>query len=311
MSPKFSLVIPILNEEESIPELVSQIADVMRSLDESYEILFVDDGSTDKTLPILKELSAKNKHIRVDSFRRNLGKSPALTYGFQHAKGEFVLTLDADLQDDPANIPLLYQTLIEGDYDMVTGWRKNRRDPIRKVISSKFFNGLVSFMFSFKINDLNCGLKIYRAELAKELNLYGGRHRFIPVLANEMGSAVGEVPIVHHQRKYGVSKYKFTKILTDIPDLMTMYFLTKYTGRPLHFFWKVGVTMLTLGLIVLIYLSYLHFMGERIGNRPLLLFGVLIVIAGIQTVFTGLIGDLLVSLLSNQKENMPTKYESK
>lgn len=311
MTPTFSLVIPILNEEESIPELVTQIETAMKKLGKSYEILFVDDGSTDKTLPMLKDLAKKKNTIKIFSFRRNLGKSPALTYGFQRASGEYIVTLDADLQDDPANIPLLYKTLIDGEYDMVTGWRKERRDPVRKVISSKLFNNLVSFMFNFKINDLNCGLKIYTADLAKELHLYGGRHRFIPILANEMGYRVGEVPIVHHERKYGTSKYKFTKILTDIPDLMTIYFVTKYTGRPLHFFWKIGVILLGLGGAILLYLTYLRFMGERIGTRPLLLFGVLLVIAGFQTVFTGLLGDLLVSLHSNPKEKLPTKYESK
>ncbi len=312
MQKDFSIVVPVYNEQESVRELVLNIQKAFSKMKKTYEILFVDDGSNDNTLEILKTLEREFKNVKIYSFRRNLGKSPALTLGFQKATGKFVVTMDGDLQDDPINILRLYQKLTHGGFDLVTGWRKERKDGIFKKLSSKLFNKIaIPFLFSLKLNDLNSGLKIYRLELARELKIYGGMHRFIPVIANEMGYKVSEIDTIHHARKYGVSKYKFSKMFTDIPDLMTIYFITKYNRRPLHFFGKIGSFVLVIGIIILIYLSILHFMGQAIGDRPLLMFGILLVIAGIQTIFTGLIADLIVNFNNRGEATFPIKYETR
>ncbi len=301
------MVIPVLNEEESIPELVKNIENAIKK--ESYEIVFIDDGSTDKSVEILKKLSQKEENIRLIALRRNLGKSPALTLGFQKAKGEYVVMMDADLQDDPNEIKKLQKKMDEG-YDLVSGWRKNRKDSLLKVVNSKFFNSLMSKLFNVKVHDLNCGLKLMKNDVAKELFLYGGMHRFITIISKELGFKVAEAPIVHHERRYGESKFKSTKILTDIPDLMTIYFLTKYTKRPLHFFMKLGAPLAAVGFIALFYLTILRLMGETIGNRPLLIFAVLFVITGLQIMLTGLIADLIVNFNRKEINDYPISFDS-
>lgn len=305
----FSIVIPVFNEEESLRELVANIMRAFGKIKKTYEIIFVDDGSSDRTLEILKLLARENRNMKIFSFRKNLGKSFALMLGFAKTSGKFIVTMDADLQDDPTNISGLYQKLIRGNFDLVTGWRKDRKDNIFKKISSSFFNTTVSTLFGKKLHDLNSGLKIYRVELTRELKIYGGMHRFIPIIAKEMGFSVGELEIVHRARKYGISKYKSSKILTDIPDLITIYFIMKYNHRPLHFFGKIGSFIFLIGIALLTYLSILHFQGERIGDRPLLIFGVLLVIAGIQVIFTGLIADLIVNFHVKDNEEYPIKFE--
>lgn len=309
MQKDFSIVIPIYNEQESIRELIANIKRAFSGVKKTFEIIFVDDGSTDKTLSILKNVRAENKDIKIYSFRKNLGKSPALMLGFRESTGKVIVTLDADLQDDPSNIMALYQKLTKNGYDIVTGWRKDRKDNVFKIISSQIFNKIVSILFGLRLHDLNSGLKIYKSEAAKDLKIYGGMHRFIPIIAQEMGYKVAEKEILHHPRKYGYSKYKFTKVFTDIPDLITIYFLTKYTRRPLHFFGKIGAFVFTIGFIVLLYLSYLRFMGERIGGRPLLLFGILLVLTGIQIIFTGLLADLIVNISTKDNDDFPIKFE--
>jgi len=304
---KYSLVIPVLNEEESLPELVKNIENALKS--ETFEIVFIDDGSTDKSKEIIKKFISQKKNIRLIAFRRNLGKSPALTLGFQKAKGEFIVMMDADLQDDPEEITKLKDKLDEG-FDLVSGWRKERRDSLLKVINSKFFNSLMSNLFNVKVHDLNCGLKLMKNDVAKELFLYGGMHRFITIISKELGFKVAEAPIKHHPRKFGESKFKSTKILTDIPDLMTIYFLTKYTKRPLHFFMKLGVPIAFLGFGALFYLSILRLFGEPIGDRPLLIFGVLFVITGLQVMLTGLIADLVVNFNRKEISDFPISFDS-
>lgn len=304
---KYSLVIPVLNEEESLPELVKNIENALKK--ETFEIVFIDDGSTDKSKEILKKFISQKKNIRLIAFRRNLGKSPALTLGFQKAKGEFIVMMDADLQDDPEEITKLKDKLDEG-FDLVSGWRKERRDSLLKVINSKFFNSLMSNLFNVKVHDLNCGLKLMKNGVAKELFLYGGMHRFITIISKELGFKVAEAPIKHHPRKFGESKFKSTKILTDIPDLMTIYFLTKYTKRPLHFFMKLGVPIAFLGFGALFYLSILRLFGEPIGDRPLLIFGVLFVITGLQVMLTGLIADLVVNFNRKEISDFPISFDS-
>ncbi len=311
MNPKFSVVIPVFNEDESLQELIARIAESFKKFDQTYEIVFIDDGSTDTSLELLKKYSRDNKNIHVISFRKNLGKSPALTVGFEHSKGDYILTMDADLQDDPANIDRLFARMEKDNLDLVSGWRKDRRDTLFKKVSSKFFNSfIIPLLFKVKLHDMNCGLKLYRKSFAKELRIYGGMHRFIPVLASEMGFRASEEPIIHHARKYGYSKYKPTKILTDIPDLFTMFFLTKYTRRPLHFFFQLGAALLALGFGILIYLVILKLFGEAIGGRPILIFGVLFVLGGAQTIFTGLLADLLVNVNEKTVNNYLIKYRS-
>jgi glycosyltransferase involved in cell wall biosynthesis len=310
-NPGFSIVIPVHNESESLDELVAAISKALGPLTGTYEVIFVDDGSTDNTLEKLKLLARTHRQLRVFSFRRNLGKSPALECGFRMATADYILTMDADLQDDPGELQHMYEHLTREGVDMVSGWRRERRDSALKVVSSKIFNLIaVRFMFGSSFKDMNSGLKLYRAEVARELQLYGGMHRFIPLIASEMGFRVAEVPVRHHERKYGTSKYRPTKILTEIPDLLTVFFLTKYTRRPLHFFGRIGSALFALGFALLMYLTVLWFRGIPIGTRPLLIFGVLLVLIGGQIVFTGLLADLIVNMSQDRNREFPLKYRS-
>lgn len=311
MKPKFSIVVPVFNEEESLEAFYSVLHGFLNEKKWDSEIVFVDDGSRDRSLEILKEIEKKDSSVRIFAFQRNLGKPSALMQGFAAARGEYVVTMDADLQDDPYDVPTLFHMLEQERLDMVSGWRKDRQDTGLKVYSSRFFNFLMSLLFGLKVHDLNCGLKVYKSEVAKSLNLYGGMHRFIPIIAHEMGYRTGEHVVTHHSRKYGVSKYSSKKIFSDIPDIFTIYFVMKYNNRPLHFFGKVGGVIFVAGFLILLYLTVLWFMGESIGNRPLLLFGVLLFITGIQTISTGLIADLLVNQGQALDRNFPLKYESK
>lgn len=307
-----SFIVPVYNEEESLVVFHTVLHDFLKSSSLTpYEIIFVDDGSRDSSLSILKEIEKKDPSVRVFSFQRNLGKPSALMQGFSASMGEYVVTLDADLQDDPVDIPLLFDMLKRDNLDLVSGWRRTRQDTGLKVYSSRLFNFLMSVLFGMKVHDLNCGLKVYRREVAQSLNLYGGMHRFIPIIAHEMGYRTGEHVVTHHARKYGVSKYSSKKIFSDLPDIFTIYFVMKYNNRPLHFFGKVGGIIFLLGLGILFYLTVVWFLGESIGNRPLLLFGILLFITGIQVISTGLIADLLVNQSQRLDRTFPLKYESK
>jgi glycosyltransferase involved in cell wall biosynthesis len=310
-TPTFSIVVPIRNESDSIDELVRAIDGALASTGGRYEMVFIDDGSTDDSLEKLRTLARNHPRIRIYSFRRNLGKSPALECGFRMAAGDFILTMDADLQDDPADLQQMYEHMMKTRADIVSGWRRDRRDSLLKVLSSKLFNLIVvRTLFGASFKDMNSGLKLYRAAAAKELHLYGGMHRFIPVIASEMGFRVAEVPVRHHERKYGSSKYRATKILTEIPDLLTLFFLIRYTRRPLHFFGKIGSALFALGFALLMYLTVLWFEGIPIGTRPLLTFGVLLILVGGQIVFTGLLADLIVNMNQDRDRTFPLKYAS-
>ena len=307
-APTFSVVIPVYNEVESVGELLAAIDAAVGALGASHEVIFVDDGSTDGSFERLLDLAGRHPHVRVYAFRRNLGKSPALTCGFQFAAGEFVLTLDADLQDDPACLGPMVAALRRDTLDVVSGWRAERHDSLVKVTSSKIFNLVViRTLFGRSFKDMNSGVKLYRAGVCKELQLYGGMHRFIPLIVTELGYRVAEVPVPHHARKYGTSKYRATKILTELPDLLTMFFLMKYTRRPLHFFGRIGSALFLVGFSVLAYLSVLWLQGVGIGTRPLLMLGVLLVLIGGQTVFTGLLADLIVSVNRTRPQEFPLK----
>lgn len=309
-----SAVIPAYNEEESIEAFFEVLVPNLSKLDKSNEIIFVDDGSIDKTLEILKVLEAKNKNVKILSFRQHKGKAEALTAGFQAAKGDLIVTLDADLQDRPEEIQNLIKKQKEG-FDMVSGWRKYRKDPLKTRLSSKLFNFLMSAFWGVNLHDYNCGLKLYTKEAAQSVSLYGGMHRFIPLLVSEKGFNVTEIPVVHERRKFGKSKYGFSKIFKDIPDMFTILFLSKYAKRPLHFFGAIGGLLFIIGLFILLYLSIIHFMGQSIGERPLLTFGILLVLAGFQVLFTGFLADLILHIseknngYSNSQEGL--KYKTK
>lgn len=310
-APAFSIVIPVYNEEESLQELLASIEHAMTPFEERYEVVFVDDGSTDGSFERLKSLSQTHERVRVFSFRRNLGKSPALLCGFQKAMGQYILTMDADLQDDPGNLRRMYDQLISERADIVSGWRKERQDNPLKVVFSRIFNRLtMRLLFGSSFKDMNSGLKLYKAEVARELHLYGGMHRFIPLISTEMGYRVAECPVRHNERKYGTSKYSPLKILTEMPDLLTVFFLIKYTARPLHFFARIGSALIALGVVCLAYLTILWTQSIPIGTRPLLTFGVLLVVIGGQTVFTGLLADLIVNVSQNKRQEFPLRYAS-
>jgi glycosyltransferase involved in cell wall biosynthesis len=309
--PMFSIVVPVFNEDESLSELVASIDRAMTPHGHTYELVFVDDGSTDRTLGILKELAAARADVRVFSFRRNLGKSRALLCGFQVAAGDYIVTMDADLQDDPNNIQGMFEHLMSHQADIVSGWRRERRDNVLKIASSRIFNRLtVRLLFGIAFEDMNSGLKLYKADAARELRLYGGMHRFIPLIASQMGYRVVEFPVKHNERKYGTSKYRSAKILTEVPDLLTMFFLLKYTNKPLHFFMRVGSALFALGFACLLYLTILWTRSIPIGTRPLLLFGVLLVLIGGQTIFTGLLADLIVNVSQERRQDFPLRYTS-
>jgi len=305
-----SIIVPVYNEEESLKPFYNELINELQKLERKYEIVIVDDGSTDQSLYMLKELEKEDKTIRVYSFRRNFGKSNALTFGFQKAKGDTIITLDADLQDQPSEIGKLIERHKEG-IDVVCGWRKDRKDKSNMKIASRIFNIVLNRMFGLNIHDYNCGLKLYSKDAAKNLYLYGGMHRFIPILVSTQGFSIDEVVVRHEQRKYGESKYKFTKI-KDLPDLFTMMFLIKYMQRPLHFFGLVGGTGFFVGFVILTYLTYVKLiLSEAIGGRPLLFLGILLVVIGIQIFFTGFLAELFINLSSKQERlSMPLKYAS-
>lgn len=303
-----SIVVPLYNEEESIKALCKEIIRFLK--DHEFQILFIDDGSTDGSLKILQELEKKDKRVKIHSFRKNNGKAEALTFGFQKAEGDYIVTLDADLQDKPKEILKLLEKVKTGGWDVICGWRKNRKDPMRKVLASKFFNSIASIFWGLKLHDYNCGLKLYSKEAAKSLNLYGGMHRFIPLLAYDQGFAVTEVVVEHDKRRYGKSKYGFSKIWKDLPDIFTMLFLSKYSKRPFHFFGIVGSLLILAGIAILGYLTYLRILGETIGQRPLLFFGMLLVISGFQVFFTGFLADLILNISHKQNKEFSIKYSS-
>jgi glycosyltransferase involved in cell wall biosynthesis len=289
-----SIIIPLLNEKESINDLYQLILTVIEKLSLTYEICFIDDGSTDGSLERLKSLRQNDKNIKIISFRKNHGKSAALSEGFKLARGAIIITMDADLQDDPREIPNLIKKIHTG-YDMVSGWKKKRNDPLSKTIPSKFFNRTTSLLTGIKIHDFNCGLKAYRRDVVKEIPVYGELHRYLPVLAHWMGYRVGEIVVEHHPRRFGKTKYGFKRFFDGFFDLLTVLFLTRYRQKPMHLFGLMGLVTFFLGAGILIYLTILWFSGHGIGNRPLLFLGILLVIVGMQSFSLGLIGEMITN----------------
>jgi glycosyltransferase involved in cell wall biosynthesis len=298
---KISLVIPLYNEEESVNPLSHEIRKALKPLNINYEVLFVDDGSSDKSLNIIKEICKQDRRFKFISFRKNYGKSAALQVGFNHVDGDLVVTMDADLQDDPAEIPNLIKKLDEG-YDLVSGWKKKRYDPFIKKISSRFFNFVTQIFSGIKIHDFNCGLKVYRKEVTNDLKVYGELHRYLPVLAHWQGFRVGEVAVVHHPRRYGTTKFGNSRFFKGFVDLITVTFATRYIKRPMHFFGFFGAFAFMLGLIVNGYLTYLWISGGYLSNRPMLFLGILLIIVGVQFFSVGLLGEMFVHSFQDEKE---------
>ncbi len=292
-APQVSVVIPLLNEEESLRELHTRLKAVFAQMRSTYEIIFIDDGSTDGSFSILRELHKADRNIKVIRFRRNFGKSAALSVGFREAQGDFIITMDADLQDDPDEIPGLIEAM--GDsFDLVSGWKKKRYDPITKTIPSKFFNFVTGQMTGIPIHDFNCGLKAYRRDVAKSVHVYGELHRYIPALAHWAGFRVTEKVVQHHARKYGATKFGLNRFIYGFLDLLTVLFTTRYIRRPLHLFGIWGMVSLAIGTLIDGWLSVEWFMGRTsLSNRPLFLLGFLLIIVGVQFISIGLLGEMM------------------
>lgn len=308
MSQKFiSIVIPIRNEERNIQPLFKEIKEVMEGLNTRIEVIFVEDGSTDNSQIVLGKLYDKEKDIvKVVMFKRGFGKAAAISAGFEIAKGSLIFTMDGDLQDAPKEIPRFLAKLDEG-YDLISGWKYERKDPLSKKIASKIFNFVTSLITGVKLHDFNCGFKVYRKEVIKHISIYGDLHRYIPVFAHQEGYKVGEVKINHRPRIWGKSKYGSSRLLGGFLDLLTVIFLTRFIRKPLHFFDCIGLFMAFLGFTADIYLTILKLMGEGIGNRPLLLFGNLLIIVGIQFILMGLIGEMMSKIFQGQSREYSVK----
>jgi glycosyltransferase involved in cell wall biosynthesis len=293
-----SVVIPAYNEAESVGSLAEEIDTILASLGKRYEIIFVDDGSTDNTFAELNRVVETIPSVRVIQFRRNFGKAASLTAGFRESQGKIVLTMDADLQDDPKGIPHFLAALEDGPYDLVSGWKFPRRDPLTKTWPSRLFNLVTSLMSGVQLHDFNCGFKAYRRQVVDETPIYGELYRYIPVLAHWRGFKVGEIKIFHHPRRFGQSKFGASRFFRGFFDLLTVLFLTRYMRRPLHLFGWMGILSFVSGTLVSAYLAVLWLMGNRpIGNRPLLTLGVLLITVGIQFFSLGLLAEMLASFL--------------
>lgn len=312
--PDVSVVVPIFNEVESLPQLIEAIVTTLRASDLNYEIICVDDGSTDGSGELLRQLvrtgledkfatesetsqakSNPNGHLRAVLLRRNYGQTAAMAAGFNHAQGRTIVTLDGDLQNDPADIPLLVAKLDEG-YDLVSGWRKNRQDAaLTRLLPSKIANWLIARVTGVKLNDYGCSLKAYRAELVADLNLYGELHRFLPALAFIEGARITQMPVRHHARRFGQSKYGLDRTFRVLMDLFTIFFMKKFLTRPMHVFGLFGLISMIFGTIIGLYLTFVKLgLGQSIGNRPLLILAVLLLVTGLQLFSFGLITELLM-----------------
>jgi glycosyltransferase involved in cell wall biosynthesis len=289
-----SVVVPLLDEEGSLEELYREICAALEPRGEPFEVIFVDDGSTDGSMGVLARLHDESTNVVVVHLRRNFGKAAALKAGFLEARGETVVTIDADLQDDPAEIPQLLAKLDEG-FDLVSGWKARRNDPFLRRLFSRVFNWTTGAISGVRLHDVNCGLKAYRAEVLRDMRLYGELHRFIPVLASYQGFRVAEVSVNHRARRHGSSRYGPERYLRGFFDLLSVTFMGRYRYRPLHLFGGLGLLMGALGFIILLYLSVLWFWGQGIGGRPLFFLGVLLEVVGIQLVSLGLLSELITS----------------
>ncbi len=300
-----SVVIPLLNEEESLPELTDWIGRVMKEHSFSYEILFVDDGSRDSSWKIIEQLAAGNPSVRGIRFRRNYGKAAALNTGFEAVRGDVVITMDADLQDSPEEIPELFRMIKTEGFDLVSGWKKKRYDPISKTIPTKFYNWTTRRLSGIHLHDFNCGLKAYKNEVVKSIEVYGEMHRYIPVIAKWAGfGKIGEKVVVHQKRKYGTTKYGLDRFLKGYLDLLTISFTARFGKRPMHFFGLWGSLLFLAGFVIAGYLAYAKFFmqGFKMTERPLFYFGILAMIMGTQLFVAGFLGELISRASHNRNQ---------
>ncbi len=301
---KLSFVIPVFNEQDSLEQMYSEIIENIKIYE--YEIIFIDDGSTDKSFKILQKLAVDDMNVKIIKFRKNFGKSAGLNVGFEAAQGDIVFTMDADLQDDPKEIEQFIKKLDEG-YDMVTGWKVKRRDPISKTWPSKLYNKVTSQTFKLKLHDYNCGYKAYKKEVIDKLDIYGEMHRYIPALANSLGFKVAEIPVHHRKREYGKTKYGSERYLRGFLDLLTVKLVTGYIHSPLYLFGRIGFGFGFVGFIIALYLSIMKLgFGIPLYNRPLLYLGTLLMIIGLQFFSIGLLGELIINRNrdGNRKKNI-------
>jgi glycosyltransferase involved in cell wall biosynthesis len=291
-----SIVIPLLNEAESLPELRSWIEKVMAEHKYTYEIIFIDDGSSDDSWKIIRQFSAESPYIRGLRFQRNYGKSAALQKAFELVEGEIIVTMDADLQDNPEEIPSMVSMIREQGFDLVSGWKKKRYDPLSKTIPTKLYNAVLRKMSGIKLNDFNCGLKAYRKAVVKSIEVYGEMHRYLPVIAKWSGfSHIGEKVVSHQARKYGTSKFGMSRFINGPLDLLSIMLVGKFARRPMHFFGAIGTLMFTLGFLILTYLSASKIWWDKTGisTRPLFYFGIVALIVGSQLFLTGFLAELV------------------
>jgi glycosyltransferase involved in cell wall biosynthesis len=297
--PHLSIIIPVYNEKDNVTELHEELLKALSSTGYTYEIIFIDDGSRDGTYQALDSIRKADNKVKIIRFQKNFGKSAALSYGFSRARGKVIITMDGDLQDDQKEIPRFLEAL--DSYDMVSGWKQKRHDPLTKTLPSKIFNWLTRRLTGVNIHDFNCGFKAYRSEVVKNINIYGEMHRYIPAIAQWKGFIVGEVPVDHRPRTRGKSKYGTKRLIRGLLDLITIKFLMSYCQRPLHLFGGIGFLSCGAGAAICSYLLYTWLTGVKIGDRPLLTLGVLLIIIGIQFVAIGLIGELMVSTRDNRE----------
>lgn len=300
--PELSIVVPLYNEEQNLGPLHSELTEVLRKLGRAYEIILVNDGSTDGSVAVLEELAMTDPAVKVLHLRRNFGKAVALSAGFQEARGNIIVTLDADLQDNPVEIPK-FVAGIESGYDLVSGWKYIRRDPLSKTLPSRIFNKVVSLTTGLPLHDFNCGFKAYSRNLVDSLRIYGELHRYIPALAHGEGFRVTEIKVDHRPRKFGRSKYGWERYIRGFLDLLTVLFIIRYTKKPLHLFGSVGLLLMVLGFGINAYLAVLWMLGNAIGHRPLLSLGILLMVLGVQFVSTGLLGEMLIHMQKHDCES--------
>jgi glycosyltransferase involved in cell wall biosynthesis len=302
--PDVSVVVPVYDEEASLPELAKRIRTACENASLSFEVWMVDDGSRDDSWAVVQRLHADDERIAGIRFQRNYGKSAALAVGFERARGRYVVTMDADLQDDPDEIPKMVDILEDG-YDLVSGWKRRRQDPLSKTIPSRFFNFVTRLISGIELHDFNCGLKAYRREVVKSVNVYGELHRYIPLLAKWEGyDRITEKPVEHHPRKYGRTKFGLERFVRGFLDLVTVIFLTRFAVRPMHFFGSIGTIAFVFGFAVSLWLSIDKLVfGENLSDRPLLLLGALLILFGAQMFTTGLLGEIVIQPRMEQTES--------